>query len=99
MADQDHDGSHIKGLIVNFFDHLRPSLLLIDGFLQEFITPIMKATKTSGSRQIERAFYTLTEFDAWSQTGEGQSGGWSSKYYKRLGRSKAVEAKESFAGL
>lgn len=42
MTDQDHDGSHIKGLIMNFLHHFYPSLLRIPGFLVEFITPIIK---------------------------------------------------------
>ena len=42
MTDQDHDGSHIKGLIMNFLHHFYPSLLKIKGFLLEFITPIVK---------------------------------------------------------
>lgn len=42
MTDQDHDGSHIKGLIINFLDHFFPSLLKVPGFLLEFITPIVK---------------------------------------------------------
>ena len=42
MTDQDHDGSHIKGLIINFMDYFFPSLLRIKGFLLEFITPIVK---------------------------------------------------------
>ncbi len=42
MTDQDHDGSHIKGLIMNFFHHFYPSLLRVPGFLVEFITPIIK---------------------------------------------------------
>lgn len=45
MTDQDHDGSHIKGLIINFLDHFFPSLLKIPDFLQEFITPIIRARK------------------------------------------------------
>ena len=42
MADQDHDGSHIKGLLINFIHHFWPSLMQIPGFLQQFITPIVK---------------------------------------------------------
>ena len=44
MTDQDHDGSHIKGLIMNFFHHFYPTLLQLPGFLLEFITPIVKAS-------------------------------------------------------
>lgn len=39
---QDHDGSHIKGLLMNYFHHFYPSLLKLPGFLVEFITPIIK---------------------------------------------------------
>jgi DNA topoisomerase-2 len=47
MADQDHDGSHIKGLIINLIHWFNPSLLAVPGFLQEFVTPIVKAVKVS----------------------------------------------------
>lgn len=46
MADQDHDGSHIKGLVVNMLHWYNESLLRVPGFLSEFITPIVKATPT-----------------------------------------------------
>lgn len=39
---QDQDGSHIKGLLINFLDFFFPSLLKLPGFLVEFITPIVK---------------------------------------------------------
>jgi DNA topoisomerase II len=42
MTDQDQDGSHIKGLVMNFLHHFYPSLLQVPGFLVEFITPIVK---------------------------------------------------------
>ena len=41
MADQDQDGSHIKGLVINYFHIFWPSLLK-QPFLEEFITPIVK---------------------------------------------------------
>jgi len=42
MADQDHDGSHIKGLVMNLFDNYWPDLLRQEGFMLQFITPIVK---------------------------------------------------------
>jgi DNA topoisomerase II len=42
MTDQDLDGSHIKGLLLNFVEKFWPSLLEVPNFLQEFITPIVK---------------------------------------------------------
>jgi DNA topoisomerase-2 len=44
MTDQDHDGSRIKGLLINFFEHFWPSLIEKQGFLKEFVTPIIKVT-------------------------------------------------------
>lgn len=41
MADQDQDGSHIKGLVINFIHHNWPHLLKYD-FVQQFITPLVK---------------------------------------------------------
>ena len=41
---QDHDGSHIKGLLINFLDHFFPSLLKIPNFLVEFVTPIVRVS-------------------------------------------------------
>jgi len=42
MTDQDHDGSHIKGLFINFIHHFWPALLK-RGFLQvsELLTQII----------------------------------------------------------
>ena len=43
MADQDQDGSHIKGLVINFIHHNWPELVRID-FIREFITPLVKVS-------------------------------------------------------
>lgn len=93
MTDQDHDGSHIKGLIMNFLHHFYPSLLKIPGFLIEFITPIIKATK--GKESI--SFFTMPEYDNWRESTDTK--GWKIRYYKGLGTSTAAEAKEYFASI
>jgi DNA topoisomerase II len=94
MTDQDHDGSHIKGLIINVFDHWWPSLLKIPGFLKEFVTPIVKVSK--GNRTIQ--FFTLTEYEKWRQETPDHRE-WSMKYYKGLGTSTSQEARDYFKAL
>ncbi|OAV87385.1 hypothetical protein PTTG_29452 [Puccinia triticina 1-1 BBBD Race 1] len=94
MTDQDHDGSHIKGLIINFLDYFFPSLLEIPGFLVEFITPIVKVTK----KKEEISFFTMPEFEKWKEENDGGRG-WTSKYYKGLGTSDAKDAKKYFSRM
>ena len=56
MADQDQDGSHIKGLVINFIHHNWPNLLK-HSFMEEFITPIVKVSLSwaaAGKLQRER---------------------------------------------
>ncbi|KAF4029977.1 DNA gyrase/topoisomerase IV subunit A [Phytophthora infestans] len=94
MADQDHDGSHIKGLVINLIHHFWPSLLVVDGFLQEFITPIVKCTKG----RTKEVFYTMPEYEAWRErTNQGR--GWIIKFYKGLGTSTDAETKEYLSDL
>ncbi|CAJ0758091.1 14986_t:CDS:10 [Entrophospora sp. SA101] len=96
MTDQDHDGSHIKGLIINFFDHFYPSLLKQPGFLREFITPIVKVKCQKDKTVL--SFFTIPEYEEWK--GENDNGkGWEIKYYKGLGTSTSDEAKEYFNDL
>ncbi|KAL2079872.1 hypothetical protein ACEWY4_023665 [Coilia grayii] len=93
MTDQDQDGSHIKGLLINFFHHNWPSLLK-HTFLEEFITPIVKATKNKQAL----SFYSIPEFDEWKKQTENYKT-WHIKYYKGLGTSTSKEAKEYFADM
>ncbi|CAL5433648.1 unnamed protein product [Camellia sinensis] len=53
MTDQDHDGSHIKGLLINFIHSFWPSLLKIPSFLVEFLTPIMKGKQKQNNRKVK----------------------------------------------
>ncbi|MEW5319559.1 MAG: hypothetical protein WDW38_010704 [Sanguina aurantia] len=96
MTDQDHDGSHIKGLIMNFLHAFFPSLLKIPGFLLEFITPIVKVRKGRAMQ----SFYTIPQYESWKETHTGGiPRGWEIKYYKGLGTSTKEEAREYFSAL
>ena len=95
MADQDDDGSHIKGLLMNLFHTEWPELMKL-GFICSLATPLLKASR----RSEVKPFYNQTEFDAWKATfGEEGPRGWSFKYYKGLGTSTPAEAREWFEKL
>jgi DNA topoisomerase-2 len=65
----------------------------MNGFLKEFVTPILKATK--GAQVI--SFFTIPEFELWAK--DRNLNGWKVKYYKGLGTSTAKEAKEYFSRI
>ncbi|KAI6196057.1 DNA topoisomerase 2 [Aphelenchoides besseyi] len=93
MTDQDQDGSHIKGLVINFIHANWPNLLK-KRFLEEFITPIVKATKGNDVK----SFYSMPEYQEWRQ----ETDNWKTykiKYYKGLGTSTSKEAKEYFSDM
>ena len=95
MTDQDVDGSHIKGLIINFIHTFWPSLIKLNGFVRQFITPILKASK--GKEVI--SFYTIPEYKKWVEEKGKKIKGWKIKYYKGLGTSSNKEAQEYFANI
>jgi DNA topoisomerase-2 len=95
MADQDLDGSHIKGLLMNLFHAEWPSLMKA-GFLCSLATPLLKATK----RTQVLSFFSPAEFEAWKSSAAYAGGaGWHFKYYKGLGTSTPEEAQEWFKDL
>ena len=92
MADQDHDGSHIKGLLMNLFHTEWPELLQL-GFLCSLATPLLKASRRTESI----SFYSNGEFETWKE--QNATSGWTIKYYKGLGTSTKEEAREWFERL
>ena len=95
MTDQDVDGSHIKGLIINFIHTFWPSLIKLNGFMRQFITPILKASK---GKEV-KSFYTIPEYEKWVKSMKNNVKGWKIKYYKGLGTSSNKEAQEYFANI
>ena len=80
MTDADLDGSHIKGLVLNMFQHFWPTLVGL-GYVCAMVTPVIKAGSTW--------FFTEEDFRAADVRGQV-------KYYKGLGTSTSTEAKEYF---
>ena len=89
MTDQDLDGSHIKGLGLNLFHTLWPSILKLNviGYMN---TPIIKVTK----KNKEHIFYSELDYIDWKSSND--TCGWRIKYYKGLGTSTSKEFKEYF---
>lgn len=95
FTDADADGSHIKGLLLNFFHFYWPSLLKLN-YVHALATPIIKATANSSKKETV-AFYNLSEYQNWKDTVTPSA--WTIKYYKGLGTSSRDEAVEYFTDV
>ena len=93
MTDQDVDGSHIKGLLINMFHTYWPSLLKI-GFITALVTPILKALPKNKKKQ-SVLFYSMNDYIKWKNTNNNKK--YRIKYYKGLGTSDRKEAREYFS--
>jgi len=91
MTDQDYDGSHIRGLLINLFHELWHDLMMVPGFITFMATPIVKATKG----KVTKTFYTQYEYNQWKDSAKG----WNVQYYKGLGTSTREEAQEYFKDM
>lgn len=95
LSDSDVDGSHIKGLLMNMFHTMWPSLLKIKGFIQCMTTPLIKVFKKSDIKKDNPIdFYNFSEFDNWKKNNDISK--YNIKYYKGLGTSTDKEARDAF---
>lgn len=100
LADADKDGHHIKGLIMNLFSHLWPSLLKIPGFICDLATPIIRAMKTNSRNKIVDSvdFFSEAAFKDWMKE-NNDAKGWDVMYYKGLGTYEPADAKRLCASM
>jgi DNA topoisomerase II len=95
MSDQDVDGFHIRGLLMNLFHTEWPTLMKI-GFICSLMTPLVKLSR--GSEKL--CFYSEAELETWkTSVGADVAAKYKSKYYKGLGTSTPEEAREWFEQL
>mgnify|MGYP000198579934 CR=1 FL=1 len=100
MCDQDVDGSHIKGLLINMVETYWPELIKHD-FVHQFITPLVRVyhKRDANKHNCEKLnFYSMPELKQW-QTATPDSHQYIVDYYKGLGTSTSEEFKEYFADL
>lgn len=93
MMDADEDGSHIKGLLINFLNYFYPSLLQIEDFLRVLVTPVVKVS----NKNKVISFNTLSSYTVWKENNDTNK--FKIKYYKGLGTSTSKEAGEYFTNL
>lgn len=79
LTDADKDGIHIKGLILNFFHELFPSLFKKKGFIMSMETPIVKVFQKKDKEDL--LFYDEKTFETYRQKNHIKN----FKYYKGLG--------------
>lgn len=101
MADQDHDGSHIKGLLINWLQVQYPSLLKIPDFFREFITPVVKVWQGSNPKKPQKlkSFYSMPQYEEWKERHKHEIKKWDYKYFKGLGTSTSEDAQVYFTNL
>jgi DNA topoisomerase II len=90
LVDSDHDGFHIKGLVINMLEHLFPSLLKREQFLHVMATPIMKVELKNKTHR----FYNLQQARNFLKKNSNEK--LTIKYYKGLGTSTDRDVKETF---
>lgn len=81
-TDADYDGSHIKGLIINWIGNYWPELLKIKNFITVFRTHCVRVYNNG---KFIKGFYNPEEFDIWKEKNKELYKKYKAKYFKGLG--------------
>lgn len=92
LTDQDVDGYHIKGLVMNFFYYFWPELLTQTDFIQSLATPLIRSYNIKDKTKM--VFYNEVQYKEWKKTVDANK--WKSKYYKGLATNNPPDAIECF---
>lgn len=97
LSDQDYDGVHIKGLIINMLCTYWSDIIKNNpNFIQTMNTPLIKIfKKTDKNKEKPIIFYNSQTYNEWVEK-EDMSKYTKPKYYKGLGTSDPREMKEAF---
>ncbi|XP_024630812.2 DNA topoisomerase 2 [Medicago truncatula] len=95
MANQDEDGAHFKGLLINFFYSFWPSLLKVSKFMSVFTFPIIKASDSKKGKEL--SFDSMQQYEDWKKELGNTANDWEIKYCQGL--SSAQEVREYFQDL
>lgn len=93
LTDQNEDGANLKGLLINFIHTNWPHLLRLP-FLEEFITPVVKAVKGED----QKYFFSFSAFNEW-KSNKPDSQTYKIKFYYGLGTCTSNEIKDYFSNL
>lgn len=104
VKDADSDGADIMGLIINFFETKFPSLLQINGFFSEFISPMIQIVRTNnvvnkhGINQKVIPFYNEVEYRKFIEeiSSDQSFGSFTVKFIKGLATNEDSDIKNYF---
>lgn len=103
MADQDVDGAHIVGLVVNWIEDKWPGLLrLRPDFVRRFATPIVIAQRRRSAAarlhpEPSVQFLSLPVFKEWLRADPSRKAAYDFEYYKGLGGHTDALGRQYFA--
>ncbi len=99
LTDQDVDGAHIAGLIINALLVLIPDVFKHEPtFVQRFATPLVRAIGKSATWP-NHEFMTEREYQEWHDSNLTLMSHYTVKYYKGLGTSTPKDAKICFQNI